>query len=189
MTDTTPDTPTVPELIERAKRGKISRRKLLVGLTAAGVTAGGAAVILRSVAQGAHSASTHPHIQLHDQHLTHQVNGNPTGMINDYAEHAMVDDPLFAAPIVGQEAIAQRFAAEVASVPDRTIRVLNRVVTGNTLVVEWEARGTQTGAFFGLGGLGRTYVLRGTTVTTREQGKIVRESHYFDVEDFRRQIS
>jgi steroid delta-isomerase-like uncharacterized protein len=90
---------------------------------------------------------------------------------------------------VGVDAIAQRFAAKVASVPDRAIRVLHRVVSGNTLVIEWEVTGTQTAALLGVGGNSRSYVLRGTTVTTREQGKIVRESHLYDVADFRRQLA
>jgi steroid delta-isomerase-like uncharacterized protein len=185
--DNAGDTSKVQEYIDRAKQGKMSRRKLLAALTALGVSAGGATLIWRSVSQTGHSTSDH--LRLHDQHLTHQVNGNASGMINDYADHAVVEDPLFNAPFLGVAAIAQRYAAEVDSVPDRAIQVLNRVVVGQTLVVEWEATGTQTGDFFGIGGKGRPYVLRGTTVTTREHGKIVRESHFYDAEDFRRQIS
>jgi steroid delta-isomerase-like uncharacterized protein len=109
-------------------------------------------------------------------------------MTADYAENAVVDDPLFSRPFVGRDAIAARFAAEIASVPDRSLQVINRTVRGNQLVIEWEASGTHLNSFLGFGGTGRPYVLRGTTVTTRINGKIVRESHYYDVAHLRGQI-
>jgi steroid delta-isomerase-like uncharacterized protein len=89
---------------------------------------------------------------------------------------------------MGKGAIAERYAAEVASVPDRTLRVLRRAMSGGQLIVEWEAIGTHQADFLGFGGTGRRYTLHGVTVVTRQDGKIVRESHYYDAADLRRQV-
>lgn len=191
---------TVAQLERAFRSGKLSRRALLAGLTGLGLTAGGAIVVLRtlaaqsSAAPAAHGAvqpvmpTPTPHIPLHNQHIRSQLMGDVDKMMADYAEHAVVEDPLFTSAFVGKEAIAARYVAEVASVPDRALRILNRVVSGDQLIVEWEATGTHTGDFLGFGGTGRGYTLRGTTVVTRESGKIVRESHYYDVAHLRRQV-
>ena len=127
-------------------------------------------------------------LRLHDQHLARQVGGDTTSMASDYADDAVVSDPLFAQPFVGRESIAKRYAAEVASVPDRSLRVINRTMNGDELVVEWEATGTHANSFLGFGGKGNTYTLHGVTTVVRRDGKIVRESHFFDADELLCQI-
>ena len=194
MANTKVQSTNIADMIEALRARRLSRRKFVAGLTALGVTGVGAATIAISVQRrqaGTHAAgkpATHDPILQHHQHLTSQVQGDVGSHMADYAEHAMVDDPLFSAPFSGKAAIAARFAAEIASVPDRAITVLKRTAVGAQLIVEWEARGTHSAPFFGIGGLGRPYVLRGTTLVTREQGKIVRESHFYDAAALRRQI-
>jgi steroid delta-isomerase-like uncharacterized protein len=190
---------TVDELVSKFRKGQISRRALLGGLAGLGLTAGGALTVARSVSQ---HAATNPksqpvapviptpteHIELHDQHINNQLRGHTGTMMADYADNAVVEDPLFTKPFVGIEAIAQRYTSEVFSVPDRALRILNRVVQGEQLIVEWEATGTHVNDFLGFGGTGRSYTLRGTTVVTRHNGKIVRETHYYDVASLRKQV-
>ena len=186
----TPTGATIPEQVGLVRNHKLSRRKLIVGLTALGVTAGAAATNAAATRRpaAAQPQSQQQHFQQHDQHVTSQVRGDIGGHMADYAEHAVVDDPLFAAPFVGKNAVTTRFAAEVASVPNRTLRITNRVVHANQLIVEWVAAGTYARDFLGVGLAGRSYELTGVTVVIREGGKIVRESHYFDAADLRRQI-
>ena len=182
--------PVVEELVEAVRAGRLSRRKFIVGLTGLGMSGVAAATVLRSVTQ--HHTTTpavqHPHLKLHDQHITRQTQGDVGAMMSDYADHAVVDDPLFAAAFIGKAAIAERYAAEVASVPDRALRVINRTVVGGQLVVEWVASGTHTADFLGFGGTGRPFTISGVTVVTRQDGKIVRESHYYDTAHLRRQV-
>lgn len=185
----TQQTHNVPEMIDALRAGALSRRKFVAGLTALGVSAAGAAMIAAAALQrptGA-GALVEP-MREHNAHLARQLRGDVESHMADYADDAVVDDPLFGSPFVGKEQIAARYAAEVASAPNRSLTVLKRTVAGNQLVVEWEARGTHSAPYFGIGGQGRDYVLRGTTVVIRENGKIVRESHFFDAEAFRRQI-
>ena len=185
-------TKSIPEQVRMVRNHKLSRRKLLVGLGALGVTAGAAATIAAATRR---PAASHPtqnqgqHFQQHDQHITTQVRGDIAGHMADYASHAIVEDPLFAAPFVGIGAITQRFVAEVAAVPNRTLRITNRVLHDNQLIVEWAAAGTHAQDFLGVGLPGRSYELNGVTVVVRgEDGKIVRESHYFDAAALRSQI-
>lgn len=179
----------VEELVKAVRAGRLTRRQFIIGLTGLGVSGFAAATILKSVNQPhTVAAPSHPHIKLHDQHITRQMQGDVNGMMADYAEHAVVDDPLFKEPFVGKAAIASRYAAEVASVPDRALQVIKRTVVGAQLVIEWEATGAHSGDFLGFGGSGRRYTLRGVTVVTRQDGKIVRESHYYDVASLRRQV-
>lgn len=189
-TASAPTNRTIPEQVGLVRNHKLSRRNLIVGLTALGVTAGAAATIAAASKRPTASQpqSQQQHFQQHDQHVTSQTRGDIGGHMADYAEHAVVDDPLFAGPFVGIHAITTRFAAEVASVPNRTLRITNRVLHGNQLIVEWVAAGTHASDFLGVGLAGRSYELTGVTVVVREGGKIVRESHYFDAADLRRQI-
>jgi steroid delta-isomerase-like uncharacterized protein len=181
----------VEEWVAFLRQGKLTRRQVMLGLTALGVTGTGAAAVLAAthhVQQGT-PAQIQQHLQRHDQHISRQMQGELEPMMRDYAEQAVVEDPLFAVPFVGRAAIAARYAAEVASVPDRTLEITNRVVAGGQLIVEWVARGTHTASFLGVGGTGGTYRISGVTVVTRgADGRIERESHYYDAADLRRQI-
>ena len=180
---------TVEGLVESARGGKISRRRLMVALSSLGVTAAGAAAIAATLKARASGASKHvQQLQQHDQHVAHQTRGDIQHMANDYHEDAVVEDPLFDQPFVGRDAISRRFSAEVASVPDRALRINNRFFVGDELIVEWQATGTHSGDFLGFGGTGRPYTLSGVTVVTRRDGKIVRESHYYDVASLRSQV-
>jgi steroid delta-isomerase-like uncharacterized protein len=189
MADNVQGAKSIHELLEQVRAGTLSRRGFVAALTALGVTAAGATTVLASATNsGKRAAKAHGHIELHRKHISNQMAGNTSNMMADYADHAVVDDPLFAQSFSGKVAIAERYAAEVASVPDRALRVLNRTATGNQLIIEWEATGTHTAPFMGFGGKGLAYTLRGTTVQTRENGKIVRESHFYDVAKLLKQI-
>lgn len=110
-------------------------------------------------------------------------------IMDDYADNAVVEDPFFAAPVVGKEAIAQRKRAEMASIRDATIEVAHRFAHRNQVVAEWIMRGTHQDNFLGYPGTGRQIEVRGLTVVTREDGKITRESLHYDVADVHRQLS
>jgi steroid delta-isomerase-like uncharacterized protein len=175
-------------MIAAVRSGKLSRRRFVAAMTGLGISAAGATTVL---AVATHRTTRTEHVmqlRLHDQHVTRQVQGDVNAMMADYADDAVVEDPLFAAPFMGKGAIAERYAAEVASVPDRTLRILSRAMSGGQLIVEWEATGTHQADFLGFGGTGRRYTLHGVTVVTRQDGKIVRESHYYDAADLRRQV-
>jgi steroid delta-isomerase-like uncharacterized protein len=68
------------------------------------------------------------------------------------------------------------------------VSVTNRIVHGNQLTVEWVASGTHTGDFPGLPASGRSFSIPGVTVVVRNNGKIVRESLYYDMAEVQGQL-
>src|SRR6266487_1769791 len=187
---------TIPQMVEDVRAGKMGRRQFMKRLTTMGITAAGIGAI---VAASKSSAATAPlqvhmaehaakHIQLHDQHLTAQSQGNTSDLHNDYAEHAVVEDSMHAQPFVGHEAVMARKSGLIAAAANAQITVTNRVVHGNQVTAEWVATGTHIGDLPGLPASGRQFSLRGVTVVVREQGKIVREAIYYDVSELHRQL-
>ena len=110
-------------------------------------------------------------------------------MLDDYADNAIVDDPLFERPIAGKQAIAQRKWAEMTSMSGVTIDVVHRFAHGNQVVAEWVVRGTHAGHFMGYAPTGRQIEIRGMTVVTHKNGKITRESLFYDVAELHRQLT
>jgi steroid delta-isomerase-like uncharacterized protein len=216
MTDTA--RPTVEGLIDGVRRKSVTRAQFMSLLAGAGASAAGVATLLSSTTSDAANlprrqttAQKHDHAhhqQLHHQHVLHQSgatksvgsHANPgklsaeqqkhlQAMLNDYADNAVVEDPLFDAAFVGKRAIAARKVAEAASMRGVAIEVANRYSFNNQVVAEWVVRGTHAGNFMGFKATGRQIEVHGVTVVTRENGKIVRESLHYDVADLYRQMA
>ena len=187
---------TIPQMVEDVRAGKMARRQFMKRLTTMGITAAGIGAIVAASSSSAEMASLQvhtadhaaKHIQLHDQHLTHQSQGNASKLHNDYAEHAVVEDSMHAQPFVGCTAIMTRKNLILAAASDAAITVTNRIVNGNQVTAEWVATGRHTGDLPGLPASGRPFTLRGVTVVIRHDGKIVREALYYDVSELHRQL-
>lgn len=187
---------TIPEMVDDVRAGKMDRRALIKRLTIMGISAAGAgaiaAVAARQVAarmapvQGDNNAVQH--MQQHDDHLSNQATGNIQQLHNDYHEEAIVEDSMHATPFVGRQAILTRKRAGFTAMPNLKITVTNRVVHGDQLTVEWVASGTHTSDYPGLPASGRAFSIPGVTVVVRREGKIVRESLYYDMAEVHRQL-
>lgn len=188
---------TIPEMVDEMRAGKMERRQFMKRLTLMGVSAAGVGAIVAAAAS--RQFSTKPvtqgnlhdavdHMQRHDQHLANQSQGNLDQLQNDYAEHAVVEDSMYPQPFVGREAIMSRKSAGMDAIPGLKINVTNRVVHGNQLTVEWVASGSHTGDYPGLAATGRSFSIPGVTVVVRHNGKIVRESLYYDMNEVRSQL-
>ena len=188
---------TIPTMVDAVRDGKMQRRTLVKILAGMGVSTAGIGAI---VATATHTSTTQPapivnpkansdtSLALHSQHIANQGQANTDALYNDYAEHAVVEDSMYASPIMGREAIIARKTLGFFATTDVQITVLNRIAIGNQVTVEWVATGVHTGDLPGLPASNLPFTLRGVTVAIRENGKIVRESLYYDVEDFRRQL-
>lgn len=190
---------TIPQLVEEVRKGKMTRRALMVTLTGMGISAVGVGAIVAATlqqnataapqsSQAAPAQSEQQHIQLHQKHLAHQASGDTNSLQHDYAENAVVEDGMYSEPMIGRAAILARKSTGLAAVRDFQLTITNRVVHGNQLSAEWTATGTHSGDLPGMPATGRQFTLRGITVTVREHGKIVRESIYYDLEHLRSQI-
>lgn len=188
---------TIPELVDDVRAGKMTRRQLIKRLTIMGVSAAGAgavaAVAVRQLTS--HGSQSIPgdnnaqqHIQQHQQHMANQATGNVQQLHHDYHEDAIVEDSMFPHPFVGREAILARKGAGFAAMPDLTITPTKRMVHGDQLTVEWVASGTHKHDYPGLPATGRSFSIPGVTVVVRRNGKIVRESLYYDMAEVQRQL-
>ncbi len=188
---------TIPTMVDAVRSGKMQRRTLMKILAGMGVSTAGIGAI---VATATHTPTTRPapivnpqessdtSLALHSQHIANQGQGNIDALYNDYADHAVVEDSMYASPIMGRAAIIARKTMGLFATTDVQITVLNRIAIGNQVTVEWVATGVHTGDLPGLPASNLPFTLRGVTVAIRENGKIVRESLYYDVEDFQRQL-
>jgi steroid delta-isomerase-like uncharacterized protein len=209
-------TQSIEQLMQRVQQKDLSRGRFFAFLTGLGASAMGIGTLLASAEAAStavlpprrvhpHTAQQHHNTHLHAAHVhrqgtaTHGIAPNGSlseghvqklqAIVQDYAPNAVVEDPLFAEPIVGQEAIAARKLAEMKGMRGVTIGVTHRFAYHNQVVAEWVLRGTHEGEVFGYPATGRQIEVRGVTVVTREHGKIIRESLHYDVADVHRQLS
>ena len=191
---------TIPEMVEDVRVGKMTRRKFVKVLSAMGISAAGVSAIavvasrqssskpITPAKSGGEQYSENSHLQLHQQHITHQSHGNVKALQEDYAPNAVVEDSMYSEPLVGHSAIMARKGMGMAAIPDLKINITNRVVHGNQVTAEWTATGTHNGDLPGMPATGRPFTIHGVTVTIRHDGKIVRESIYYDVRTLQSQI-
>lgn len=192
---------TIPQMVDDVRAGKMPRRHFMKTLTIMGISAAGVSAITAAAARS-FSSTTSQQVkldkavdaerltQLHDQHIAHQSRGNTDYLQNDYAVNAVVEDSMHPTPFLGREAIMARKNVGFTAIPDLKFHVSNRVVHGQQVTVEWLARGTHTGDFPNLPASGRPFSIHGVTVVVRnKEGKIVRESIYFDMAEVHRQLS
>lgn len=189
---------TIPDMVDDVRAGKMDRRTLIKRLTVMGLSVAGAGAIA-AVAGRQLSAHVEPpaagddngqlHIRQHNDHLIHQSSGDIQHLQQDYHENAVVEDSLYPHPIVGREAIMRRKNAGFAAMPDVKITVTRRIVRGDQLTVEWVATGTHKADYPGLPASGRSFSIPGVTVVVRKNGKIVRESLYYDMHEVHRQLA
>lgn len=205
----------VEEMVDLASKGKLSRRRFVASLTAMGASATAVATFV--VASQQMSRGTRPaaspqqqqNLNAHDQHLVERkssVNSTPTpatpspqsdtyveqrlnGLMQDYHPDAVVEDMLTGAPLVGHDAIRERKRKEFYTMRNLDIAIADRFATGDQVVAEWVATGALHGEFLGVQGSGQPFQIRGLTVVTRDaNGKIVRESLYYDLAEVHRQL-
>jgi steroid delta-isomerase-like uncharacterized protein len=188
---------TIPELVDAFRNKQLSRRQFMRNLSLMGISTIGISAIM---AASSAPASSHPlsgqnehedgtnHLQLHDQHLQHQTQGNSEALQHDYAEDAIVEDSMYDRPFVGRDAIMARKNTIMAASSNSKINVARRTLHGNQVSVEWVATGVHTGDLPGLPASGRSFSIHGVTVVVRREGKIVREAIYYDVRELQRQL-
>ncbi len=185
------------QLIEQVRQGYLPRRRFMrmlarMGISAVGVGAISSAILSSSavplVVTNADERESH-NLHLHDQHLQYQSQGQSNKLSQDYAENALVEDSMYDTPLIGRAAIMTHKEERMGAVSNAQINVTNRVARSEQVIVEWVATGTHSGDLYGMPATNRPYCLHGVTVVIRRDGKIVRESLYYNPQELRRQLS
>ena len=213
-----PEAENLDGLLDQVKSGKLSRRAFFRRAAVVGASAGGAAILLAyalktRTSPKAASPQQQQNIQQHQQHITRQTTPPPassehvstnqlaaTGasaalmnhlqaILDDYHPDALVEDALMGAPIQGHAAIRDRKFSEMVAIAEPHIDIARRYAVGDQVVAEWVFTGRHVGDFKGFAATGNTLRLHGVTVVTRRDGKIVKESLYYDEAEIRRQMT
>lgn len=190
---------TIPEMVEEVRAGKMPRRHFMKKLTAMGISAGGVGIIATAAATRAFAAHQTPivqadevaasNIERHKEHLKKQTQGDIAGLHDDYAYNAMVEDSMYSESFMGHQAILSRKQMNAEAFSNLNIEVVNRVAQNQQVTVEWIASGVHNGDLPDFPASGRAFSIRGVTVVVRQNGKIVRESIYYDMNEVKRQFT
>jgi steroid delta-isomerase-like uncharacterized protein len=90
--------------------------------------------------------------------------------------------------VVGPEAMVLGLLKFAEAFPDGRGEILNLIVSGETVVVEWVVRGTNAGPYDGRPPTGRKFARRGCSVAEVRGGKIVGYRDYFDRQTLTEQL-
>jgi steroid delta-isomerase-like uncharacterized protein len=113
---------------------------------------------------------------------------DPEAMATHWSEEG-VEDLVPMAVLRGPDQVRRFFAELLTAVPDSQVTVQRVVADDRHAVVEWRMTGTFSGApFQGLEPNGRHLELRGLDLLEIEDGRILRNTVYFDGAAFARQI-
>jgi steroid delta-isomerase-like uncharacterized protein len=110
-------------------------------------------------------------------------------VMDDYADEAVVNDPLFAKPLVGKPAIGTHKLAEMIAISDISFDIGERWEEDKKVFANWKVTGMHSGPFYDLPATNKEIFLEGSTVVTRDDdGKIIEETLFYDADDMRRQL-
>lgn len=110
-----------------------------------------------------------------------------------YSPAALLLVPLSPEPVKGREAIRQYESTIVAAFPGATLRLSRPLVRGDTVAVEWEYSGTNTGPLATPTGVlpptNRQVRLRGASfLVVNPEGLIAEEHRYYDARSLFQQL-
>jgi len=88
----------------------------------------------------------------------------------------------------GKEEIKAWAKMSFDAIPDFKLDVTSLFVSGDWAACEWVMTGTQTGSAPDLPATGKSFSVRGSTIVQLREGKIARNTDYWDMATFLRQL-
>jgi steroid delta-isomerase-like uncharacterized protein len=102
-----------------------------------------------------------------------------------YTNDAVYEDVPDGISFQGRDEIKASYEEDLSWASDFNCEIISLFVSGDRGVLEWVWSGTQTGDVPGLlPATGRSFSVRGATLFTFDNGKIKRQSNYFDAAGF-----
>lgn len=128
--------------------------------------------------------------QLIDDHFKALMNHDIKAIAAAYADDAQVFSPNWEGAKAGVAGITEVYSRYFSSTPDLAYKIVNIINAGNNVVVEYTSGGTLSNPETGTPDYmkGKKYSLTYCAVFTLKNGKIVKESDYFDQVAFLRQV-
>jgi steroid delta-isomerase-like uncharacterized protein len=152
-----------------------------------------ALVILSALAGGgssAQGADTQELEHLLDQWVVAWSSGDAERLLPLFTESVEYEDVPFGAASHGRDALRDIATGTFAAFADLKFELKSRFVAadGKSGVIEWIWRGRQTQDFPGLPATNQPFEVRGTTVVEFTGGKISRNSDYWDLATYMKQV-
>jgi steroid delta-isomerase-like uncharacterized protein len=105
-----------------------------------------------------------------------------------FTDGGVYEDVAAGKVFTGHDEIKGYLNSVFAWAPDFTVSLDLLAVAGGTVAVEWTMEGTQTGPMGAIPATGKRFSVRGVSVIQLEDGRIRRNSDYYDGATFFRQI-
>jgi steroid delta-isomerase-like uncharacterized protein len=118
--------------------------------------------------------------------------GDIEGVLRDYADDAEVILPGMP-PLRGIEAIRQGWTQLKSAIPEERALRIRHIADGDTVVTEWHTEGVNSGPMpmpdgSTMPATGKTITQSGVTISDYENGKLKRQTFYWDNVDFMQQL-
>ena len=105
-----------------------------------------------------------------------------------FTESGIYEDAPSGDTYTGPAEIKEYLRSVFSWTPDFTMELTLTAVSGDTVFTEWTMEGTQVGPFDGFPATGNRFSVRGASVTVLENGKIRRNTDYYDMATFLLQL-
>lgn len=105
-----------------------------------------------------------------------------------FTDDCMFEDVTFELSVRGREQLRGLVPAVFAAMPDVIFEVTGGIAGGDGAAIEWVMSGTHKGDLPGMPATGKRFSVRGTTILELQDGKIRRESDYWDAVTFMKQV-
>lgn len=104
------------------------------------------------------------------------------------ADDCVYEDVTMAAVNRGKAELKAFAGAVLAAFPDFKMKLTSGFAAGNRAGAEWTMSGTHKGDLPGMPATGKTFVVRGASICEVDERKIKRNSDYWDMVTFLKQI-
>jgi steroid delta-isomerase-like uncharacterized protein len=105
-----------------------------------------------------------------------------------FADNGIYEDVPAGDTYTGPDEIKDYLRSVFTWAPDFRVNLTFMAVSGETVVVEWTMEGTQTGPIDGFPATGNRFSVKGASVIELENGKIRRNTDYYDMATFAMQL-
>ena len=117
------------------------------------------------------------------------ANNDPERVLALFADDGMYEDVTTGVVVRGKEELRRYLIGAFATIPDFTFSVLRRFASGRWAAIEWTMSGTNRGDWAGMPATGKRFAsVRGTSILELEDGKIRRQSDYWDAATVMQQV-
>ena len=81
----------------------------------------------------------------------------------------------------GKEEVKAFLKIVLNAFPDYRLEIVSSIISGDLAAIEWVMTGTHTGPIFNVQVTGKSILIRGTSITELQDGKIRRNSDYYNL--------